>query len=114
MDAFNSIDEGLTPGQVASEWRASLPHSTLTAEPTAPSYSHTVSFEDRLRTIVECYTRLCALLSAQSSNSSPVLTAFDDALSQVASVEASVSSLLALRGERAMVMLEAIQMVREP
>jgi hypothetical protein len=41
-----------------------------------------------------------------------MLTVFDDALSQVASVEAGVSSLLALRGEKAMVMLEAIQMVR--
>jgi hypothetical protein len=42
-----------------------------------------------------------------------MLNAFDDALSQVASVETSVSSLLALRGERAKTMLEAIQMVRQ-
>jgi hypothetical protein len=41
-----------------------------------------------------------------------MLIVFDNALTQVASVEAGVSSLLALRGERAMTMLEAIQMVR--
>jgi hypothetical protein len=112
MNAFNSIDEAITPLQVANEWLASLPHSTVAAEPIAPSYPHTVSFEDRLRTIVDCYARLCVILSAQSSDASPMLTVFDDALSQVASVEAGVSSLLALRGEKAMVMLEAIQMVR--
>jgi hypothetical protein len=112
MEAFDSIDEAITPSQVANEWRVSLPHSTPAAEPIAPSYPHTVSFEDRLRTIVECYTRLCAIVSAKSSDASPMLTVFDDALSQVASVEAGVSSLLALRGEKAKVMLEAIQMVR--
>jgi hypothetical protein len=113
MEAFDSIDEALTPRQVANEWRTSLSHSTPTVEPIAPSDPHTVSFDDRLRTIVDCYTRLCALLSSKSSNASPMLNAFDDALSQVASVEASVTSLLALRGERAKTMLEAIQMVRE-
>jgi hypothetical protein len=114
MEVFDSIDEAITPSQVANEWRVSLPHSTPgpAAEPIAPSYPHTVSFEDGLRTIVECYTRLCAIGSAKISDASPMLTVFDDALSQVASVEAGVSSLLALRGERAMVMLEAIQMVR--
>jgi hypothetical protein len=115
MEAFGSIDETTTLRQVADEWRVSLPNSTLVADSqvVAPSDPRAVSFEDRLRNIEECYTRLCTLLSAKRSDSSPMLTAFDDALSQVASVEASVSSLLALRGERAMVMLEAIQMVRE-
>jgi hypothetical protein len=119
MDAFNSIDEAITPLQVANEWLianewlASLHHSTPTTEPIAPLDPHTVSFEDRLHTITKCYKRLCVLLSAQSFDASPALTALDNALSQVASAEASVSSLLALRGQRAMVMLEAIRMVRE-
>jgi hypothetical protein len=113
MEAFDSIDEAITPRQVANEWRASLPHSTPTVEPIASSYPHTVSFDDRLRTIVECYTHLCVILSSKGSNTPPMLNMFDDALSQVASVETSVSSLLALRGERAMTMLEAIQMVRK-
>jgi hypothetical protein len=113
MEAFNAIDEAFTPRQVANEWRASLHLSTPTAEPIALSDPQTVSFESRLRTIAKCYRRLCVLLPANSPDAPPVLTALDDALSQVASVEASVSSLLALRGEKAMIMLEAIQMVRE-
>jgi hypothetical protein len=113
MEAFDSIDEAITPLQVANEWLASLPHSAPTVGPIAPSDPPNVSLEDRLRTIVDCYTRLCALLSPKSSEASPILTVLDDALSQVASVEASVGSLLALRGERATTMLEAIQMVRE-
>jgi hypothetical protein len=113
MHAFDAIDEAITSRQVANEWRASLPHGTPTMEPIAPSYPHTVSFNDRLRTVVECYTRLCVILSSKGSDTPPMLNAFDDALSQVASVETSVSSLLALRGERAKTMLEAIQLVRE-
>jgi hypothetical protein len=106
MEAFASLDDTLTPRQVANEWRTSLPHSTSTKEPIAPSDRQTVSFEDHLRTIVECHTHLCKLLSAKSPDVPPSLTVFDDALSQVASVEAGISSLLDLRGERAMNMLE--------
>jgi hypothetical protein len=113
MEAFDSIDEAITPRQVANEWRTSLSHSTPTVEPIAPSDPHTVSFDDRLRAIVGCYTRLCVILSSKGSETPSMLNAFDEALSQVASVEASVSSLLALRGESAKTMLEAIQMVRE-
>jgi hypothetical protein len=113
MEAFESLDENITPRQVAHEWRASLPIDKPTVEPIAPSDPHTVSFDDRLRTIVECYTRLCVILSSKGSEMPSMLNAFDDALSQVASVETSVSSLLALRGERAKTMLEAIQMVRQ-
>jgi hypothetical protein len=113
MHAFDAIDEAITPRQVANEWCASLPHGTPTVEPIAPSYPPTISFNDRLRTVVECYTSLCVILSSKGSDTPPMLNAFDDALSQVASVETSVSSLLALRGERAKTMLEAIQLVRE-
>jgi hypothetical protein len=105
MHAFDAIDEAITSRQVANEWRA-------TVERIVPSSPHTASFNDRLRTVLECYTTLCAILSSKDSDTPPMLNAFDDALSQIASVETSVSDLLALRGERAKTMLEAIQMVR--
>jgi hypothetical protein len=112
MEAFDSINGAFTPRQVAKEWRASLNRSTPAAKSIALSNPQTVSFENRLRTIVKCYERLCALLPAQGPDVHPVYSMFDDALSQVASMESGVSSVLALRGEQAMTMLEALQTVR--
>jgi hypothetical protein len=112
MEAFESLDENITPRQVAHEWRASLPFAKPTAEPLALPDLQAPSFDDLLHTIFVCYRDLCGLRSAKDSDVSPVLTTFDDTLSQIASVEAGVGSLLALSGERAMAMLEAIQMVR--
>jgi hypothetical protein len=100
MDAFDAIS---AIGEVAIEWRTTDQSGGLTNAP----------FEKSISRVTSCYEDLeLAALGGNQEARRIVAQALREAIRQVDSVELSVDDLLAIRDERARVVLSALQLVR--
>jgi hypothetical protein len=102
MTAFDAIDETPVSLQdVAHGWRGNGVERSAVDAP----------FEESLRRVASC----CQHLRSETQNASDIgVKALEKALGQITSDELSLKSVLALRDERARLILEALQLVRQP
>jgi hypothetical protein len=102
MAAFDAIGETPVSLQdVAHAWRGNGVERSAVDAP----------FEESLRRVASC----CEHVRSETQNASEIgVKALEKALGQITSDELSLKSVLALRDERARLILEALQLVRRP
>jgi hypothetical protein len=110
MSAFDLLEERTTLREIANEWITDGGSSNAAGH--SPALDLNATFEDGLRRVTLCYEELKASVARGDRNVyATAAHALGEAVRQVAALEVRLSDLLALRGDEALLVLDALQTV---
>jgi hypothetical protein len=112
MDAFDAIEKQISLRDVTDEWRIEDGDHSPTEPRAGDMNTNCESLPDELNRVICCSVELLESRSACRESIAILIMAFERVLQAMASCESRLGSLLAVQGESAMQVLEALQMVR--
>jgi hypothetical protein len=114
MDVFDTIGESKPLREVADEWRAAdIDQNISSGRAGRASWANEdQNFEQSIKFVINCHAELQMYIhQGDQTASATTAKVLEAAIQQVAGVEGGLEDLLALRGDRALLLLEALQSV---